>query len=177
MFIEPRRGKHSEDGLAPAVKVRKARAPQAAATATAVGTADSIVAPELNEGALAARRLAGALAGSGGADASLDCEQGIMRALTEHQYAASNVPVELLREWTLIAVQRRDCGLLGRAMTLASASGHSMEHLLDSVGTLSSVLNDITTLFHGVRHQPILFPHARARVPHQLSCRVGLCWR
>jgi len=99
-----------------------------------------------NEGAMAARRLASVLA-IPGVDANLDCERGIMRALTEHNTAASDVPLELLREWTLVAVQRRDCGLLGRAMTLAAAGGHSMETLLDSVGTLSTVLHEITGLF------------------------------
>ena len=98
-----------------------------------------------NDGAMAARRLASALAAPG-VDTSLDCEKGIMRALTEHGTGGS-VPVELLREWTLIAVQRRDCGLLGRAMTLAAANGHSMETLLDSVGTLSTMLHEMTGLF------------------------------
>ena len=51
-------------------------------------------------------------------DSSLDCERGIMRALTEFGQAATNVPLELLREWTLVAINRKDCGLLGRAMTL-----------------------------------------------------------
>lgn len=52
-----------------------------------------------------------------------------MRAMTEHAPSMANirVPIELLREWTLVAVQSRDCALLGRAMTLASAAGHSLQ--------------------------------------------------
>jgi hypothetical protein len=87
-----------------------------------------------SEGAGIARRLATVLAG-GGADASLDCEQGIMRALAEHGTTVTpDIPIELLREWTLVAMQRRDCGLLGRAMTLASAGGKTMEDVLFSQG-------------------------------------------
>ena len=52
-----------------------------------------------------------------------------MRAMTEQSPAMASirVPIELLREWTLVAVQSRDCSLLGRALTLASAAGHSLQ--------------------------------------------------
>eukprot|EP00615_Pteridomonas_danica_P000706 CAMPEP_0114349766 /NCGR_PEP_ID=MMETSP0101-20121206/15804_1 /TAXON_ID=38822 ORGANISM="Pteridomonas danica, Strain PT" /NCGR_SAMPLE_ID=MMETSP0101 /ASSEMBLY_ACC=CAM_ASM_000211 /LENGTH=528 /DNA_ID=CAMNT_0001488555 /DNA_START=322 /DNA_END=1908 /DNA_ORIENTATION=- len=99
-----------------------------------------------NEGAMAARKLANALS-TPGVDSNLDCEKGIMRALTEYNYTSTDTPIELLREWTLVAIQRRDCGLLGRAMTLAAAGGHSMESLLENVGTLSTMLLELTGLF------------------------------
>jgi hypothetical protein len=58
-----------------------------------------------------------------------------MRAMTEQAPAMANirVPIELLREWTLVAVQSRDCALLGRAMTLASAAGHSLQDVSASL--------------------------------------------
>jgi len=54
-------------------------------------------------------------------------EHGILAALTQNGRTANEVPLELLREWTLVAMHRRDCALLGRTMTLASSCGHSME--------------------------------------------------
>ena len=94
-----------------------------------------------------ARRLAAAMA-MPGVDSNLDCEQGIMKALVERNHEATDIPIELLREWTLVAVRRRDCGLLARAMTLASAAGHSMGGLLGSFGSVSTLLSEITALFH-----------------------------
>jgi len=54
-------------------------------------------------------------------------EHGILAALTQNGRAANEVPLELLREWTLVAMHRKDCALLGRTMTLAASCGHSME--------------------------------------------------
>jgi len=54
-------------------------------------------------------------------------EHGILAALTQNGRAANEVPLELLREWTLVAMYRKDCALLGRTMTLAASCGHSME--------------------------------------------------
>ena len=100
-----------------------------------------------NEGATIARRLATVLV-KPGVDSSLDCELGIMRALTERNQQATDIPIELMRDWTLVAVQRRDCGLLGRAMALASAAGHSMAGLLGGFGSLTSVLCEITSVYN-----------------------------
>ena len=120
-----------------AAKARSGKSPSSGKAATPAAG---------NEGATIARRLAAALV-KPGVDSSLDCELGIMRALTERNQQATDIPIELLREWTLVAVQRRDCGLLGRAMTLASAAGHSMAGLLGGFGSLASVLCEITSVF------------------------------
>jgi len=120
-----------------AAKVRSGKSPSSGKASTPAAA---------NEGATIARRLAAALV-KPGVDSSLDCELGIMRALTERNQQATDIPLELLWEWTLVAVQRRDCGLLGRAMTLASAAGHSMAGLLGGFGSLASVLCEITTVF------------------------------
>ena len=113
-------------------------AAEARATVHAAGSSAqaAAAAAHKSEGATIARRLATVLAGHE-ADSSLDCELGIMRALAEHGTAQADIPIELLREWTLMAMQRRDCGLLGRAMTLASAGGKTMEDVLFSHGCVT----------------------------------------
>ncbi len=83
----------------------------------------------MQERVIEARRQTGVV-GPPTMDLSLDCEKGIMRVLAENGIKSSDVPIELLREWTLVAVQRRDCGLLGRAMTLAAASNHPMDRFV-----------------------------------------------
>jgi hypothetical protein len=68
---------------------------------------------------------------------SVDQDQGemmtILRALTERcptsNHLVTTVPIELLSEWAYTALYRRDCALLGRAMTIAAACGHSLNVL------------------------------------------------
>jgi len=53
-----------------------------------------------------------------------------LRALTERDevsnHLVTTVPVELLSEWAHTALEARDCGALGRAMTIAAACGHEL---------------------------------------------------
>jgi hypothetical protein len=57
----------------------------------------------------------------------------LLRALTERcplsNHFVTTVPIELLSEWTLTALQRKDCALLGRALTVAAACGHNLDVL------------------------------------------------
>jgi hypothetical protein len=100
-----------------------------------------VVEQEGNEGSALARQLAAGSAFAGGTN-HLDCEQGILRALTERQHGAPDVPLEQLRAWTLAAVQRQDFSLLGRALTLAAAAGHALSDLLTLV-EVACLFNDV----------------------------------
>jgi hypothetical protein len=42
---------------------------------------------------------------------------------------AYKVPLDLLREWALIALERRDTGMLGMVLTVAAACGHTLDVL------------------------------------------------
>ena len=68
--------------------------------------------------------------GGGGDQNPLDCELGLIRTLTARDATGRAVPVELLREWAQVGLVRRDCGLLGRAMALASAAGLGLAEVL-----------------------------------------------
>lgn len=76
-------------------------------------------------------------------DQRLDCEESITNVFST-QRPLSEVPVELLREWVLTALHRKDCALLGRAMTLSAAAGYTMEGVLGDVSTLATVLQRIS---------------------------------
>jgi hypothetical protein len=82
-------------------------------------------------------------------DQFLDCEQGITSVFSTRR-PMSDVPVDLLREWVLTALHRRDCALLGRAMTISAAAGYTMEGVLGDVSTLATVLQRISSLLQVV---------------------------
>ena len=52
---------------------------------------------------------------------------------------ANAVPIELLREWALVAMHREDCGLLGRSMTLCVFTNiaSERERFLPKLGPMS----------------------------------------
>lgn len=42
---------------------------------------------------------------------------------------STKVPLDLLREWALIGLERGDTGMLGMVLTVAAACGHTLDAL------------------------------------------------
>ena len=81
-----------------------------------------------NGGSAIARQLVEVLAPEEAYDCSiLDCERGVMRVLLEFNH--EDTPLELLREWTHVAIRRKDFGIVGNAMTLAASNGYPVTSL------------------------------------------------
>lgn len=73
-------------------------------------------------------------------DLMLDCESTISAIVGERP------PVELLREWALAAIHRRDCSMLGRAMARTARAGYSMPQVLGARATAPHVMREFCAM-------------------------------
>ena len=99
----------------------------------------------------------------------LDCESTISAIVGERP------PVELLREWALAAIHRRDCSMLGRAMARTARAGYSMPQVLGARATAPHVMREFCAMMlEAEAHERPALALAAAQDP--LRMPLGPTW-